>query len=226
MSLSVVNLSTVANQIGRPFAVVALASIGDLALSVYICQGQVNWHKHLDEDELFLVHEGVIGLETERGNVTLHSEELVVVPKGIAHRSGSTLRSVVVLIRAAVLTGRRNGSHSSVLDTDPPLEKVRIARASGMLTTPYQPVALARIESFDVLLTLAHGFGPQEVAPGHRALWLAVRGSAGIETNEGAGVRLETGEFVAVPPGVGYRLHAAEPALMLTLARTSEGSSQ
>jgi len=226
MSLTVLNLSAVAQRLERPFAMAALATIGDLALSLYICQGQVNWHRHLDEDELFLVHEGVIGLETERGNMTLHAEELAVVPKGVAHRSGSTLRSVVVLIRAAVLTERKNGHRSRALDTDPPLEKVRLARASAMLTTPYQPVALARVESFDVLLTLAHGFGPQEAAPGPGALWLAVRGSAGIETDEGAGARLEAGEFAVVPAGAAYRLHAARPALLLTLARTSEGSSQ
>lgn len=58
MSLPVTNLSAVANRIGRPFAAVTLAAVGDLAVSVYVCQGQVNWHKHLDEDELFLVHEG------------------------------------------------------------------------------------------------------------------------------------------------------------------------
>jgi mannose-6-phosphate isomerase-like protein (cupin superfamily) len=227
MSLSIINLSAVANQIGKPFAVEPLAVIGDLALSVYICQGQVNWHKHLDEDELFLVHEGVIGLETERGNLTLHSEELIVVPKGVAHRSGSALRSVVVLIRAALLSGRKNGERSYVLDTDPPLEKVRIARASSMLTTPYQPVALSRVEGFEVLLMAAQGFGPLEVAPKYGALWLVVRGSVGIEIGEAkgsagapAGASLEAGELTVVPAGMDYRLHAAQSALLLTLART------
>ena len=226
MSLSVINLSAVANRIGHPFAVVTLATVGDLAVSVYVCQGQIHWHKHLDEDELFLVHEGVIGLETERGNLTLHAEELAVIPKGVAHRSGSTLRSVVALIRPVVMAERKNGHRSHVLDTDPPLEKVRIARAVTMLTTPYQPVALTRVENFDVLLMSAQGFGPQEAAPRSGALWLATRGSVGIETAEGAGARLETGELTVVPAGIEYRLHAAQPALLLTLARTSQGSTQ
>jgi mannose-6-phosphate isomerase-like protein (cupin superfamily) len=223
MPLSVVNLSAVADRIGRPFAVLTLAAIGDLALSVYVCQGQIDWHKHLDEDELFLVHEGVIGLETERGNLTLHAEELAVIPKGLAHRSGSTLRSVVVLIRPAVMAERKNGHRSYVLDTDPPLEKVRLARAATMLTTPYQPAALARVEGFDVLLLMAQGFGPEEAAPSHGALWFAVRGSVGIETSEGAGARLEQGELTVAPAGTRYRLHAAQPALLLTLARRGAG---
>ncbi len=110
--------------------------------------------------------------------------------------------------------------------TDPPLEKVRLARASAMLTTPYQPVVLARVEDFDVLLMAAQGFGPQEAAPGHSALWFAVRGSVGVETTEGAGARLEAGELTVVPAGVRYRLHAAQSSLLLTLARTSQGSTQ
>ncbi len=140
MPLNVVNISAVANRIGRPFAMISVTAVGDLALSVYICQGLIDWHKHLDEDELFLVHEGVITLETERGSLTLHSEELAVIPKGVGHRSGSTLRSVVVLIRPAVLTNRKNGHRRvQTLETDPPLEKVRLIRASQTLCHRSKP---------------------------------------------------------------------------------------
>jgi len=88
MPLDIVKLAEAANKLDQPFRVVPLASVGDLAISVFVCQGQVNWHRHLDEDELFLVHEGVVAVDTERGRLTLHSEELAVVPKGVGHRSG------------------------------------------------------------------------------------------------------------------------------------------
>jgi len=55
-----------------------------------------------------------------------------------------------------------------------------------MLTTPYQPVVLARVEDFDVLLMSAQGFGAQEAAPGYGALWFAVRGSAGVRSGPSA----------------------------------------
>ena len=227
MPLNVVNISTVANRIGRPFTMIPVTAVGDLALSVYICQGLIDWHKHLDEDELFLVHEGVIALETERGSLTLHSEELAVVPKGVGHRSGSTLRSVALLIRPTVLTDRKNGHRRlQTLDTDQQLEKVRLVRVGQTLTAPYQAATLARVEDFDLVLVNAQDFGPNETAPGHGALWLVVRGSVGIETNEGAGARLESGELTVIPKGMGYRLHAAQPALALTMAREIEGSKQ
>jgi hypothetical protein len=69
------------------------------------------------------------------------------------------------------------------------------------------------------LLVSAEGFGPQEVAPQHGALWLVVRGAVGIETTQGAGVRLDAGEFAVLPAGQSYRLTASQPSLLLTLAR-------
>lgn len=220
MALEIVKLADTANKLSQPFRVVQLAKVADLALSVFVCQGQVNWHRHLDEDELFLVHEGVVAVDTERGRLTLHSEELVVVPKGVGHRSGSQLRSVVLLLRPMVLTNRTNGHRHGVMDTDPPLEKVRLARVQTTMPGPYQAMAVARVADFDLLLVSAEGFGPSEVAPGHGALWLVVRGAVGIEATQGAGARLEAGELTVVPAGQSYRLAAAQPSLLLTLARS------
>ncbi len=219
MPLEIVSLADTVNKLDQPFRMVPLANIGDLALSVFVCQGQVNWHRHLDEDELFLVHEGVVNVDTERGRLTLHSEELVVVPKGVGHRSGSQLRSVVLLLRPMVLTNRKNGQRHGTVDTDPPLEKVRLARVQGTVPGPYQAMTVARVEDFDLLLMAAEGFGPSETAPGHGALWLVVRGTLGIEVSEGAGARLEAGQLTVIPARQAYRLTAAEPSLLLTLAR-------
>jgi mannose-6-phosphate isomerase-like protein (cupin superfamily) len=225
MSPSIVNVSAAANKTDHPFTIVPLATVADLSISLYVCQGQVNWHRHLDEDELFLVHEGVVTLDTERGRMTLHSEELAVVPKGVGHRSGSQLRSVVLLIRPTVLTNRKNGHRHGRTDTDPPLEKVRLARVQTTMPAPYHGMAVARVEDFDLVLIGAEGFGPPEVAPDYGAWWLAVRGEVGIETGDGAGVRLEAGDLTVVPTGSHYRLSAAQPSLLLTLARAPAGSS-
>lgn len=221
MTLKVQNLSTTAAGLERPFSLLQLATVGDLALSVFVCQGQIHWHRHLDEDELFLVHEGVVTLDTQRGRLMLHSEELAVVPKGLSHRTSSQLRSVVVLIRPAVLTERKNGHRHTALGGEPPLEKVRLARVGNTLGDAYRAATLARVEDFDVLLMSAQGFGPSESAAPHGALWLVVRGSVGVEVDGGAGARLEAGELTVVPAGTTYRLSAAQPSLVITLARAS-----
>jgi mannose-6-phosphate isomerase-like protein (cupin superfamily) len=221
MPLTPVNLSTVASKVDKPFTIVPLAQVADLSLSLYICQGQVSWHRHLDEDELFLVHEGVISLDTERGRLTLHSEELAVVPKGLGHRTSSQLRSVVVLIRPAVLSDRKNGQRHHALATDPPLEKVRLARIQAMLVAPYQALPVGQVEDFELLLLSAHGPGPETTAPIHGVPWLALRGSLSVATLGGDVSPLSPGDLLVVPGGMPYRLVADQPSIALTLARAA-----
>jgi quercetin dioxygenase-like cupin family protein len=221
MPLEVVSLNAAADLLERPFAVVSLASVGDLSLSLYMCQGQINWHRHPDEDELFLVHEGVVRLDTERGRLTLHSEELAVVPKGVGHRSSSQLRSVVILIRPTVLTDRKNGHRHFSVDTDPPIEKVRLARVQATLGAPYRAAAVARVEDFDLLLMTATGDSPPQPAADHHVLWLALRGQVTVSVPGQPPAHLAAGELVTLAPGTAHHLSASQPSLLLTLARAS-----
>lgn len=45
------------------------------------------WHRNGDADEVILCVEGQIHWETELGNATLEAGELLLIPRGIAHRS-------------------------------------------------------------------------------------------------------------------------------------------
>lgn len=49
-------------------------------------KGDFIWHHHPNEDELFLVLEGVLRLEFEDGTVTLEPGEFYIVPQGVEHR--------------------------------------------------------------------------------------------------------------------------------------------
>lgn len=49
-------------------------------------KGEFIWHHHPNEDELFLVLEGVLRLEFEDGAVTLEPGEFYIVPRGVEHR--------------------------------------------------------------------------------------------------------------------------------------------
>lgn len=218
MPLTVVDLNAVAAKLERPFALSTLATVGELTLSAYLCQGQMSWHKHLDEDELFLVHEGVVVLETSRGRLTLHSEEVAVVPKGLSHRSSSQLRSIVLLLRPSVLTERKNGHRLRPLDTDPPLEKVRLARVATTLNEPYRPTVLARVEDYELLLVSAQGPGSAEAAPRFGALWLVVRGSLHLTVGDHSRP-VVAGQLALVPGGEHYELSAAPATLALTLGQ-------
>jgi len=49
-------------------------------------KGEFIWHRHQNEDELFLVLEGVLRLELRDDTVTLRPGEFFVVPQGVEHR--------------------------------------------------------------------------------------------------------------------------------------------
>jgi mannose-6-phosphate isomerase-like protein (cupin superfamily) len=48
--------------------------------------GGFSWHHHDEEDELFLVIEGRLGMEFRDRGVWLEEGEMIVVPRGVEHR--------------------------------------------------------------------------------------------------------------------------------------------
>jgi mannose-6-phosphate isomerase-like protein (cupin superfamily) len=47
--------------------------------------GELVWHAHENEDELFLVLKGQLTLQLRDGDVVLNEGEMYVVPKGVEH---------------------------------------------------------------------------------------------------------------------------------------------
>jgi Cupin domain. len=49
-------------------------------------RGATNWHKHDDQDELFIIYKGHMTIELRDQKIDLHEDELFIVPKGTEHR--------------------------------------------------------------------------------------------------------------------------------------------
>lgn len=47
--------------------------------------GELIWHKHDNEDELFIVFKGKLTLQLRNENIELSPGEMFVVPKGVEH---------------------------------------------------------------------------------------------------------------------------------------------
>ncbi|MCE0494732.1 cupin domain-containing protein [Vibrio salinus] len=47
--------------------------------------GELVWHQHENEDELFIVFKGQLTLMMKAGDVVLNPGEMYVVPKGVEH---------------------------------------------------------------------------------------------------------------------------------------------
>lgn len=48
-------------------------------------KGELVWHKHDNEDELFIVFKGKLILQLREHNIELNPGEMYVVPKGVEH---------------------------------------------------------------------------------------------------------------------------------------------
>lgn len=83
-----------------------VARVGDTDVKVARIQGEFEWHRHPDADELFLVHRGRLRIEfRDREDVWLGAGELVVVPRGVEHRPVAPEVVELVLVEP---TGTRN----------------------------------------------------------------------------------------------------------------------
>jgi mannose-6-phosphate isomerase-like protein (cupin superfamily) len=63
-----------------------VADLNDSHVKLAKVRGEFVWHRHAEEDELFIVLHGTLTIELRDGAVTLGPGELVVIPKGVEHR--------------------------------------------------------------------------------------------------------------------------------------------
>jgi mannose-6-phosphate isomerase-like protein (cupin superfamily) len=78
-----------------------LTTVNQAVVRLGIFQGDFPWHKHVDQDEFFLVLNGEIALDVEGGEtVVLRQHEGFTVPKGTVHRPRSPERSVVLMVES------------------------------------------------------------------------------------------------------------------------------
>jgi len=59
---------------------------GQLVMVVRLEGDKVPWHIHSDEDEMFLVLEGLLDILEKDKTLTLRSGEFYIVPRGTEHR--------------------------------------------------------------------------------------------------------------------------------------------
>jgi mannose-6-phosphate isomerase-like protein (cupin superfamily) len=64
-------------------------------------KGEFVWHHHDEQDEMFLVWNGRFRVEFRDRTVELHAGELLVVPRGIEHRTAADEEVEVILFEPA-----------------------------------------------------------------------------------------------------------------------------
>jgi len=86
MAESPVNLSEKLAQITEHWDPHIVGELNGQEVKLAKVKGGFIWHSHQNEDELFLVLEGVLRLELRDNVVTLKPGEFYIVPRGVEHR--------------------------------------------------------------------------------------------------------------------------------------------
>ena len=84
-----------------------VGELNDNYLKVVKVQGEFVWHKHDEDDELFLVLKGRLVIQLRDQDITLNEGDFLVVPKGVEHRPVAEDEAHVLLIepKTVVNTG-------------------------------------------------------------------------------------------------------------------------
>lgn len=71
-------------------------------------KGPFTWHRHEQEDELFLVIKGSFVMELRDKNILLQEGELLVIPRGVEHRPNAQEEVWVLLFEPAATLNTGN----------------------------------------------------------------------------------------------------------------------
>jgi len=61
-------------------------------------EGELVWHKHDNEDELFIVLQGTLILDFRDKTIEVRAGEILTVPKGVEHRPRTNANEEVLLM--------------------------------------------------------------------------------------------------------------------------------
>ena len=94
-----VNLAEALNAITDHWSPKMVGQVNDQYIKVAKVKGELAWHKHDDEDELFQVIKGHLVIQLEGGReVVLQSGEFFVVPQGVMHNPVAEEECWIVLV--------------------------------------------------------------------------------------------------------------------------------
>ena len=77
-------------------------------------KGEFIWHKHDDEDEMFLVLKGTLKIEFRDRTETIQENEIIIVPKGVEHKPIAEQEVSIMLFEpvTTINTGALENEHT------------------------------------------------------------------------------------------------------------------
>ena len=95
--------------------IVAALNGQEVKLAKFI--GAFDWHRHPDEDEMFLVLKGSFTMEFRDRSVELQEGQMLVVPRGVEHRPVAEQECSVMMVEPAGLVNTGDAETSDKTTT-------------------------------------------------------------------------------------------------------------
>lgn len=95
-----------------------VAALNGQEVKLIKCQGVFPWHRHENEDELFLVWRGRFRVEFRNRTLDLEAGDMCVVPRGVEHRTAADEEAEILVFEPA---GVRNTGNIEDPDFTAPL---------------------------------------------------------------------------------------------------------
>ena len=95
-----------------------IAEMNDYQIKLVKIKGEFLWHSHDSTDEVFIVLDGSMEIQTEDELVKLDSGEMYVVPKGVPHKPYAEKECKIMIIepKGVSNTGNENNLMTSKND--------------------------------------------------------------------------------------------------------------
>jgi mannose-6-phosphate isomerase-like protein (cupin superfamily) len=117
--METINLSAMFARFDDVWSPKVIAALNGQLVKVAKLRGEFIWHRHEQQDELFLIVRGTLRIDLRDRSLELEAGELVVIPAGMEHRPVALEEAWVVLFEPAdtLNTGDvRNGRTVDQLD--------------------------------------------------------------------------------------------------------------
>ena len=97
-----VNLAQKFSLFNEPYKPKIIGEINDTYVKIVKIQGDFMWHHHDDEDELFFVLKGELGMKIREGGaereVRIGPGEFIIIPHGVEHFPTADVETHVMLL--------------------------------------------------------------------------------------------------------------------------------
>ena len=86
-----------------------IGEVNDMHVKLAKIKGEFEYHKHLNDDELFFIVEGKLTMKYRNTEEVLNKGELVIVPKGVDHKPVAKEETLIMLFESkeTVNTGEK-----------------------------------------------------------------------------------------------------------------------